>query len=125
MSSLCDGGRQCRATCLDGSRLAALGAAVAAAAAVAWAGIGPAMAQQAPTLAGKTVSVIIGFGPGSGYDTWGRIVARHIGRHLPGAPNAIPQNMPGAGSFVAINNIYAAAPKDGSVFGIVARDASL
>ena len=83
------------------------------------------LAQAAPDLAGKTVSVMIGFGPGSGYDTWGRIVARHIGRHLPGKPQAVPQNMPGAGSFVAINNIYAVAPKDGSVFGIIARDAAL
>ena len=88
-------------------------------------GVGHATAQQAPTLAGKTVSLIIGFGPGSGYDSWGRLVARHIGRHLPGAPQVVPQNMPGAGSFVAINHIYAAAPKDGSVFGIVARDAAL
>ena len=85
----------------------------------------PATAQPAPDLAGKQVSVLIGFGPGSGYDTWGRIVARNIGRHLPGKPSVVPQNMPGAGSFVAINNIYTVAPKDGSVFGIVARDAAL
>ncbi len=85
----------------------------------------PATAQPAPDLAGKQVSVLIGFGPGSGYDTWGRIIARNIGRHLPGKPSVVPQNMPGAGSFVAINNIYSVAPKDGSVFGIVARDAAL
>ena len=85
----------------------------------------PAAAQPAPTLAGKTVTLIIGFGSGSGYDTWGRIVARHIGRHLPGKPQVVPQNLPGAGSFVATNNIYAAAPKDGTVFGAIARDAAL
>lgn len=84
-----------------------------------------ALAQPAPDLAGKQVSVVIGFGPGSGYDTWGRIVARHIGRHLPGKPNAIPQNMPGAGSFVAINYIYSVAAKDGSVIAAIARDAAL
>ncbi len=84
-----------------------------------------AVAQPAPDLAGKQVSVVIGFGTGSGYDTWGRLVARSIGKHLPGKPNVIAQNMPGAGSFVAINNIYSVAPKDGSVFGIVARDAAL
>ena len=64
-----------------------------------------AVAQPAPDLAGKQVSVVIGFGTGSGYDTWGRLVARSVGKFLPGKPNVIAQNMPGAGSFVAINNI--------------------
>src|SRR5215510_4577683 len=80
----------------------------------------PARAQS-DVFAGKTVSVIIGFGPGGGYDLWGRTVARHIGRHLPGKPNVVPQNMPGAGSFVATNHIYHAAPKDGTVLAIIAR----
>ncbi len=84
-----------------------------------------AIAQSAPDLAGKQVTVVIGFGTGSGYDTWGRLIARHIGKHLPGKPNAVPQNMPGAGSFVATNNIYTVAPKDGSVIAIIARDAAL
>jgi hypothetical protein len=53
------------------------------------------------TFAGKSVAMIIGFGPGGGYDLWGRTVGRHIGRHLPGAPTVIPQNMPGAGSYAA------------------------
>jgi len=85
----------------------------------------PAWAQGAPTLAGKNVQMLIGFGPGGGYDLWGRVVARHIGKHLPGNPSVVPQNMPGAGSFVAANNIYNLAPKDGSVMGIIARDAAL
>ena len=59
-----------------------------------------ALTQPQP-FAGKTVSMIIGFGPGGGYDLWGRTVARHIGRHLPGNPSVVPQNMPGAGSYVA------------------------
>lgn len=80
---------------------------------------------QGDSLAGKTVQMIIGFGPGGGYDLWGRTVARHIGRHLPGNPTVVPQNMPGAGSFVAANNIYNLAPKDGTVMGIIARDAAL
>jgi tripartite-type tricarboxylate transporter receptor subunit TctC len=80
---------------------------------------------QADVLAGKTVHMIIGFGPGGGYDLWGRTVARHIGRHLPGKPNVVAQNMPGAGSFVATSHIYHAAPKDGTVMGIIARDAAL
>lgn len=97
--------------------VAALAAAFAAA---------PAKAQSsAEPFAGKNVSMIIGFGTGGGYDLWGRTVARHIGKHLPGKPNVVPQNMPGAGSYVAASHIYAAAPKDGTVFGIIARDAAL
>jgi tripartite-type tricarboxylate transporter receptor subunit TctC len=69
--------------------------------------------------------MIIGFGPGGGYDLWGRTVARHIGKHLPGKPPVVPQNMPGAGSFVATSHIYNAAPKDGTALGIIARDAAL
>jgi tripartite-type tricarboxylate transporter receptor subunit TctC len=80
---------------------------------------------QADVFAGKTVQMIIGFGAGGGYDLWGRTVARHIGKHLPGKPNVVPQNMPGAGSFVAASHMYHAAPKDGSVLGIIARDAPL
>jgi tripartite-type tricarboxylate transporter receptor subunit TctC len=103
------------------SRFATLGALVAALA------IGiPAGARAAgDLLAGKSVQMIIGFGPGGGYDLWGRTVARHIGRHLPGQPNVIAQNMPGAGSYAAASYIFNLAPKDGSVLGIIARDAAL
>src|SRR5947207_2702655 len=82
-------------------------------------------AAQGQSLAGKNVNLLIGFGPGGGYDAWGRVVARHIGRHLPGNPNVVPQNMPGGGSFNAANHIYTIAPKDGTVLGIIARDAAL
>jgi tripartite-type tricarboxylate transporter receptor subunit TctC len=85
---------------------------------------GPAAAQSVLP-AGKTVQMIIGFGPGGGYDLWGRTVARHLGRHLPGSPTIVAQNMPGAGSYVAANHIYNAAPKDGTVLGIIARDVAL
>jgi tripartite-type tricarboxylate transporter receptor subunit TctC len=77
------------------------------------------------TFAAKSVAMIIGFGPGGGYDLWGRTIGRHIGRHLPGAPTVIPQNMPGAGSYAAASYIFNIAPKDGSVLGIIARDAAL
>src|SRR5216684_1397072 len=99
--------------------------AVALACLLAYLGAAPAWAQAGPSLAGKNVQMLIGFGPGGGYDLWGRVVARHIGKHLPGNPTVVPQNMPGAGSFVAANNIYNLAPKDGSVMGIIARDAAL
>ena len=93
--------------------------------------IGPssALAQTgpsiAPDLAGRTVQVIIGFGPGGGFDLWGRLVARHIGRHLPGNPTVIVQNMPGAGGFIAANHIYNIAPKDGTAIAIVASSTPL
>ena len=62
-------------------------------------------AAQTPNLAGKTVQMVIGFGPGGGYDLWARTVAKHIGKHLPGNPTVVPQNMPGAGSFTAAAHI--------------------
>jgi tripartite-type tricarboxylate transporter receptor subunit TctC len=70
---------------------------------------------------GKTIRVIIGFSAGGGFDIYGREVARFIGRHIPGNPTVIPQNMPGAGSLKSANYIYNVAPKDGTVFGIFAR----
>ena len=84
--------------------------------------MGPAAAQGADPFGGKPVTLVIGFGPGGGYDIWGRTVTRHMSKHLPGKPNIVPQNMPGAGSLLAANHIYNTAPKDGTVFGIIARD---
>ncbi len=92
---------------------------------LAMAGAAPAAAQSAEPYAGKTVAVIIGFGPGGGYDTWGRLVTRHIGKHLPGKPTVIAQNMPGGGSYVAASHLFSVAPKDGTVFGLISRDAAL
>jgi tripartite-type tricarboxylate transporter receptor subunit TctC len=84
----------------------------------------PAVAQ-APNLAGKNVQMIIGFSTGSGFDLWGRVVARHIGQHLPGNPAIVPQNMPGAGGLSAVNLIYNRAPKDGTVMGLIASSAAM
>lgn len=69
----------------------------------------------------KTVTVIVGFSPGGGYDLYARILARHIGKHLPGMPAVTVQNMPGAGSLKAANFLYNVAPKDGTVFGTFDR----
>lgn len=89
-------------------------------------GAGSAAAQQGTSFfKGKQVSLIVGYGPGGGYDVYGRLVARHIGRFLPGQPAVVVQNMPGAGSLVATNYLYRIAPKDGSVFGIFARNMPL
>jgi tripartite-type tricarboxylate transporter receptor subunit TctC len=71
---------------------------------------------------GRQVNLIVGFGPGGGYDAYARLLARHIGRYIPGNPNVVVQNMPGAGSLRAANYIYSVAPKDGTAFGLFARD---
>jgi tripartite-type tricarboxylate transporter receptor subunit TctC len=68
---------------------------------------------------GKTVDIIIGYTPGGGYDTYGRTVARHIGKYIPGNPNVVPRNMPGGGSRTAAAHMYAAAAKDGLSIGLV------
>ncbi len=83
----------------------------------------PLARAEAP--AAKPVQMIIGFGPGGGYDLWGRTVARYLGRHLPGHPTVIAQNMPGAGSYTAASYLFNIAPRDGTVLGIIARDAAL
>ena len=70
---------------------------------------------------GRTVTMVIGYSAAGGYDTYAREVARHLGDHIPGHPTILPQNMEGAGSLRAANWLYAAAPKDGSVIGMVAR----
>ena len=62
-------------------------------------------------LASKNVTMIIGSGTGGATDQWGRVVARHIGKHLPGRPTVVPQNMPGAGGITAVNHIYNIAPR--------------
>ena len=74
---------------------------------------------------GKQLNLIVGYGPGGGYDVYARVLARHLGRHMPGQPGVIVQNMPGAGSLVATNYLYARAPKDGLTFGIFARNMPL
>ena len=74
---------------------------------------------------GRTMTVIIGYGPGGGYDLFARLLARHLGRYIPGNPTVVVQNMPGAGSLRATNFLYTAAPRDGSVIGGFARDMPL
>jgi tripartite-type tricarboxylate transporter receptor subunit TctC len=63
---------------------------------------------------GKTVNITVGFTPGGGYDVNGRAVARHIGKHIPGNPNVIVQNQPGAGSLSAVRSLDATLPRDGT-----------
>jgi tripartite-type tricarboxylate transporter receptor subunit TctC len=74
----------------------------------------------APIWQGKTVTLVVAENPGGGNDAWGRLVARHIGKQLPGNPNVIVENMPGAGHRIGANHIYAAKP-DGLTMGLVDR----
>jgi len=69
--------------------------------------------------ASRVVELYIGFSPGGGYDLYGRLVARHIGKHIPGNPTVVPINMEGAGSLRLMNWLHSAAPKDGTVIGMV------
>src|SRR5262249_43707571 len=70
---------------------------------------------------GKTVNVYIGVGVGGEYDIQARLVARHIGKHIPGNPTVVPQNMTGAGGLRMINYLYNVAPKDGLSIGMIAN----
>jgi tripartite-type tricarboxylate transporter receptor subunit TctC len=75
-------------------------------------------AHAADFYQGKTVNVIVGFTPGGGYDAYARILAQFIGNHIPGKPNVIVQNMPGAGSLTAVRSLDATQPKDGTAMVI-------
>jgi tripartite-type tricarboxylate transporter receptor subunit TctC len=70
---------------------------------------------------GRNVTLVIGYSVAGGYDNYARVVARHLGNHIPGHPTVLPQNMPGAGSLRAANYLYNAAAKDGSVIGMFSR----
>ena len=82
-------------------------------------------AQAAQSVAsfykGKDVVMLIGYGPGASYDSYGRLVARHLGAFIPGHPTVVPQNKPGSGSLVATNYLYNVAPRDGSVIAVVGQ----
>lgn len=71
--------------------------------------------------AGKTVTIVVAYNPGGGYDLRGRLLARHLGRHIPGEPVVIVQNMPGAAGISAANHLYNVAPRNGTVIGIFGR----
>lgn len=80
--------------------------------------LSPVMAQEAALpWKNKPIQMVVGSAPGGGYDAFARIVAPHLGRHLPGQPTIVIQNMPGAGSLLATNHLYNVAPRDGSVIG--------
>src|SRR5215210_3980071 len=80
------------------------------------------VAQPAADLyRGKTLTLVVGYSVGGGYDTYARVLARYMTKHLPGNPTIIVQNMPGAGSLRSANYLFSVAPKDGTVFGMFGR----
>jgi tripartite-type tricarboxylate transporter receptor subunit TctC len=70
---------------------------------------------------GKTIQLLIGFGPGGEDDVWARTIAKHIGNHIPGNPAMVPVHAPGSGGLLVVNRLYNAALKDGSVVGMINR----
>jgi tripartite-type tricarboxylate transporter receptor subunit TctC len=87
--------------------------------------VGAAKAQGvADFYKGKTVDLEIGYSAGGGYDLYARLVARYLGRHIPGSPSVVPKNRPGAGSLLLANWLYAAAPRDGTAIGAMSRGAA-
>src|SRR5438067_10057107 len=69
---------------------------------------------------GKSVDLVIGYPTGGSNDVYGRLLARHLGNHIPGHPTVVTRNTPGAGSFLALNQVSNVAPKDGTVIAIAA-----
>jgi tripartite-type tricarboxylate transporter receptor subunit TctC len=78
---------------------------------------GPTTAYAQEFYKGRTIVFIVGTAPGGGFDTYSRIAARHIGKHIPGNPNTMVQNMPGAGNLIAANYVYNKAEPDGLTIG--------
>src|ERR1700719_2819117 len=77
--------------------------------------------QVSDFYSGRTLRILVGFGPGGGYDLYARTLARYLGKHIPGEPTVVVQDMPGAGSLKVVNWLYTAAPRDGTVLATFAR----
>lgn len=92
---------------------------IAPAMVAALAAAGPAAADD--FYEGQTISLYIGFGAGGNYDLYARVLARHMGRHIPGNPEIVPVNMTGAGSMLLTNWLHNVAPRDGTAFGTISR----
>ncbi|HET7362143.1 MAG TPA: tripartite tricarboxylate transporter substrate-binding protein [Burkholderiales bacterium] len=82
----------------------------------------PLAAAAQPNFAGRTITIIVGYKPGGGYDGTARMIARHLPQHLPGKPTVIVQNMPGGNSIIAANHMYNVAKPDGLTIGTFNRN---
>ena len=76
-----------------------------------------AASSQEPFYKGKTIRIIVGFSAGGGYDTYARVIARHLSKYVPGNPTVAVENMAGAGSMISANHIYKVAKPDGLTIG--------
>ena len=79
----------------------------------------PNLPAQTSFFEGKTARILVGFSPGGSYDLWARLIARHLGKHIPGNPTFVVQNMTGGGSMVAANYVYNVAKPDGLTIAVV------
>lgn len=104
-------------------RGAAIGAAITTAALASALGRGVAADEIADFYSGKRLIIMVGSEAGSGYDAYARLLGRNIAAHIPGAPDVIVQNRPGAGSITAINTVYTTSPQDGTVLVALNRTA--
>src|SRR5215510_6596111 len=84
--------------------------------------LGASLPAAAQSFSGKTVTIIVGYKPGGGYDATARMLARHLPNHLPGKPTVIVQNMPGGNSIIGANHMYNVAKPDGLTIGTFNRN---
>src|SRR3954466_9653321 len=82
----------------------------------------PLAAAAQANFAGKTVTIVVGYKPGGGYDATARLLARHLPDYLPGKPTVIVQNMPGGNSIISANHMYNVAKPDGLTIGTFNRN---
>ena len=88
--------------------------------------VSPVLAQPAEQFyQGKTVRIIVALGTGGSYDAYARLVGRNLGKHIPGNPSVVVENMPGAGGLIAANHVYKVAQKDGTVLGALHQTTTL
>jgi tripartite-type tricarboxylate transporter receptor subunit TctC len=102
-------------------RVATLSCAIALIAATALAPTGAGAQTPADFYKGRNVDLYIGYSVGGAYDLYARVIARHLGKHIPGNPTIVPKNMEGAGSLRLANWLYKVGPKDGSTLGTIGR----
>lgn len=79
------------------------------------------VAAQGPSYQGKTIRILVGYSAGGRYDTYSRLIAKHLGKHIPGNPNIVVENMTGAGGLIAANHLFNVAKPDGLTIGIFGR----
>src|ERR1700730_8209020 len=90
-------------------------------------GLGSQVSAQTPEqfYKGKNLDLEVGYPTGGSNDAYARLVANHLGKHIPGTPNIVPRNVPGAGSFLAVNRVFSTLRKDGTVIGLGAPTLAL